>query len=284
MAGIEETSRLAATLAALDPEAPADYRELAAILAVDWKHHGRHRVGIAGGQGAGKSTLGRLVEAACAANDVRACVLSLDDFYLARSARQKLAAEIHPLFGTRGAAGTHDVETCTRVIESLLHAGATECPRFDKGLDDCVDPVRAQGPFDLVVLEGWCVGAAAQDGHALARPVNALEAEEDAAETWRRTVNARLSTDYKALWARLESIAFLEVPGLAAVRRWRLEQESSLPPSRRLGEAEIARFVEHYERVTNQMILGMPERAEWIVSLAEDHTVAGLTLNRKERE
>ncbi len=284
MAGIEETSRLMETVRALDPLAPADYRELAAILALDWKEQNRRIVGISGGQGAGKSTLGRLIEAACAENAVRACVLSLDDFYLTRSERQKLAAEIHPLFETRGPPGTHDLAGCSKVITSLLGTGETECPRFDKGLDDCGAPVRKRGPFDLVVLEGWCVGAEAQRADELDQPVNELEAREDGDAIWRGRVNDRLSTDYQELWTRLESTVFLEVPGLAAVRRWRLQQERWIPEARRIGEAEVARFVQFFERMTNEMLLQQPSRAEWVVSLAEDHSVAGLTHKREKDE
>ena len=64
------TPILRACLDRIDPGGPPDYRELAALLATLWRGGstvGRpRRVGLAGGQGTGKSTLARLIEQACA--------------------------------------------------------------------------------------------------------------------------------------------------------------------------------------------------------------------------
>ena len=223
LAGVEETAPLEAIVSALDPQAPADYREVAALLALDWRAKGCRRAGIAGGQGAGKSTLGRLLEAACEQVGLRACVLGIDDFYLSRADRRQLASHVHPLFETRGPPGTHDLVLCESVMAALSEAGAVTCPQFDKGRDDRIEPVARSGPYDLVVLEGWCVGATPESSEALASPVNALEREEDQAGDFRRYANDRLENEYRQLFAQLDSVAFLAVPSLAAVRRCRNE-------------------------------------------------------------
>ena len=36
-------------------------------------------------------------------------VLSIDDFYLSKAKRKRLAASVHPLLAIRGVPGTHDV-------------------------------------------------------------------------------------------------------------------------------------------------------------------------------
>ena len=71
-----------------------------------------------------------------------------------------------------------------------------------------------------------------------------------------------------------DELVFLQVPGLAAVRRWRLQQESARPPERRLDAIAVDRFVQHYERITVRMLAELPARADWTVELAEDHSVS----------
>lgn len=266
----------AACLAALDPEAPRDYRHLAATLAADWARSRPRRVGLSGGQGAGKSTLSRLIEAACAHFGLRVAVLSLDDFYLTHAERRALAARVHPLFETRGPPGTHDVARCRDTIERLLRAGEVAIPRFDKGLDDRDGETTLSGPFDFVLLEGWCVGAEAESAESLAVPFNALERDEDPESVWRRHVNERLADEYADLWSALDEIVFLRVPDLDAVRRWRLDQEAARPPAQRKSAAEIARFVEYYDRITRRMLAAMPTRADRVVELDAEHGVVGL--------
>lgn len=268
--------------ASLDADAPADYRRLAARLAVAWAGARPVRVGIGGGQGAGKSTLGRLLEAACAEVDLRAIVIGIDDFYRTRAERREMARAIHPLFETRGPPGTHDVAALGTALESLTSPGEVALPRFDKGLDDRVEGVSVEGPFDLVVLEGWCVGARASGTARESSPINALEREADPEGRWRAEVDACLARDYEPLWDRLDELVFLRVPSLEAVRRWRLEQEASLPPGRRRDETAVARFVQHYERITLGMLEAMPARADWTVVLTEDHSVEAIVRRRPE--
>ena len=139
---------------ALDPTAPPDYRALAARLARRWSADRPRRVGLAGGQGAGKSTLARLVAEACANDGLRVRVIGLDDFYRTKEEREGLAERVHPLFATRGVPGTHDVEGCLRAMDALLEPGRVSLPTFDKGADDRAETVEVEGPFDLVVFEG----------------------------------------------------------------------------------------------------------------------------------
>jgi D-glycerate 3-kinase len=271
---VTSTREEAEVVAGIDPGAPADYRLLAARLALAWTQSKPRRVGLAGGQGAGKSTLARLLVEACEAVGLRAAVLGIDDFYRTKVERQTLGASVHPLFETRGPPGTHDVEWCREALERLLGPGSFECPVFDKGRDDRAGVVRLEGPFDLVVLEGWCVGATPVADRALLEPVNPLEAELDPEGIWRREVNDRLAKEYAELWSGLDELVFLQVPGLDAVRRWRLQQESSLPRDRRLDAAAVDRFVQHYERVTRAMLASLPGYADWTVVLDWDHSVS----------
>ncbi|MBW2500155.1 MAG: hypothetical protein JRF61_22965 [Deltaproteobacteria bacterium] len=273
LAGREVTPALVRLVEALDVEAPSDYRELAALLALAWSEAPPRRVGLGGGQGAGKSTLARLVAEACTRLGISTCVLGLDDFYLDRSARRRLAESTHPLLETRGPPGTHDVALLRETLQSLERPQEVEIPTFDKGLDDRAGGRRVGGPFDLVVLEGWCVGAAPLDPNSLATPCNALEAREDPTGQWRRFMAAQLAELYAPLWEEIEAWVMLGVPDLESVRRWRAQQEAALPSDRRMDAEALERFVQHFERVTLSM-LSQPRRpGEITIGLGPDHRI-----------
>jgi len=226
-------------------------------------------VGLCGSQASGKSTTaGRLAER-LGGSEARTVVLSIDDFYLTSRERQALARAIHPLLATRGVPGTHDLALMEEVIHALLHArpeSVTALPRFDKASDDRV-PRNAwpdfEGRPDVVILEGWCVGARPQSEAALAEPVNALEAREDAEGHWRRYVNACLAGGYADFFAGLDLRLMLRAPSFACVHGWRMEQEAGLSRDARsarpaMTDAELARFIAHYERLTNWILQDEP--------------------------
>jgi len=243
-------------------------------------------LGVAGGQGSGKSTLARQLERALGAAGARTAACSLDDFYLSKARRAELAARVHPLLATRGVPGTHDVAALAGVIDDLGRTGGVALPVFDKGADDPLPPAqwrRVAGPVDVLVLEGWCVGARPQSDAELARPVNALERDEDPDGRWRRYVNDALGGPYAKLWTRLHGLVYLQVPGMAAVRRWRTKQEQTLPAGRRMGAAAIERFVAHYERLTAAMLTEVPARADVTAVLDDAHTVAAVHCRARSR-
>ena len=275
LADLEPNDEVTRCYRGLDPEAPDDYRQLAALLVDDWRAQGVRTVGIGGGQGAGKSTLGRLIVAAGEALGVRIEVLSIDDFYLTRDERHRLAEDVHPLLATRGPPGTHDVKLLRETLAALREPGDVRLPRFDKGVDTRTGYETRRGPVDIVVLEGWCVGATAAEG-SVREPINALERDHDTDGRWRSTVETALRDSYAELFADLDALVFLQVPGLEAVRRWRLQQESERPPEQRLTQAEVNRFVEHYERITRRMLATLPAKADVVVEMDDDHRIAGL--------
>jgi D-glycerate 3-kinase len=237
-------------------------------------------VGLCGAQGSGKSTAAAALVELLAQEQLPAIALSIDDFYLPRIERQRLAGEIHPLLATRGVPGTHDVELAQATIDSLAGTEPVLLPAFDKGSDDR-RPRRAwrsvTGPLRVLVLEGWCVGALPQDDHALASPVNALERDEDASGAWRRHVNAALRGSYRGLFDRLAPLVLLQAPSFEVVHAWRAEQEHKLgerlqsegaDTSHVMDDATLARFIAHYERVTRHILAEMPARADHLIRLS----------------
>ena len=232
-------------------------------------------IGLCGAQGSGKSTIAAAAARLLQDRGLNAVTLSLDDVYLARRERERLAREVHPLFVTRGPPGTHDVDLACATLDRLRGQGEVALPAFDKSLDDRRPREtwrRAAGPADVVIFEGWCVGASPKPAAALTSPVNALEAQEDPDGRWRGRINAELAGPYQALFARLDALALLMAPSFDVVFGWRREQERKLiaRTGRGMSEAQLARFVAHYERLTRWIMTEAPGRAQLVFRQAED--------------
>lgn len=236
--------------------------------------------GISGAQGSGKTTLARLLTRLLQDRGKNVVLLSLDDFYLPRYERTRLAASLHPLFSTRGVPGTHDVALLAALIDRLALANESstvQWPVFDKSKDDRDAELTNSwsGRSDIILLEGWCVGTRAEPNDRLKAPVNNLERHEDADGRWRQIVNERLRTSYRDLWRRLDLLCCLLVPDLAAVRRWRWQQERELA-ARESGHAIMTRdetehFLQYFERLTRHSLGTLPEHADWVIRLGADH-------------
>lgn len=247
-------------------------------------------LGITGTQGSGKSTLASFLHRALSeCFGFKVAALSLDDFYLGHAARQALGEHIHPLLQTRGVPGTHEVALAMRTIEHLLnHETEVRIPRFDKASDDRKPEAQwdsLQAPVDLVILEGWCVQAPAQDDAELLEPLNELEQQEDPGGTWRHYVNQQNREVYPALYAYLDKLIMLQAPSFAMVEVWRGRQEDKLRAAQAAGTAaagskimdaaQLRRFIQHYERLTLQSLKYLPEQADIVFSLNEAQQITG---------
>jgi D-glycerate 3-kinase len=240
-------------------------------------------LGVVGTQGSGKSTLASFLELLLTrVYGLKVVSLSLDDFYLTRGERERLARDVHPLLATRGVPGTHDVVLAVTTIRHLLsEPGTVKVPRFDKSRDDRKPESQwdsATGPVDAVILEGWCLAAESEDPERLAAPANRLEAEEDPGGAWRHYVNDCLETDYPRLFRMIDKLILLKAPGFQCVYEWRRQQESKL--SRRDGdrvmsEEQLKRFVEHFERITRHCLVTLPQKADLVYELNTRQEITG---------
>jgi D-glycerate 3-kinase len=264
-----------------DYSADPAYRQLLASLAsgiINTRQQNVVVIGIAGAQGSGKTTLaralGEVLVHRCSLGTAR---LSLDDFYLTRDERTKLAADKHPLLATRGVPGTHDIAWMQQSIESLRQGLSTEVPEFDKATDDRVQHLKVLQPVDVVICEGWCWGAVPEPLDRLETPVNELEADLDIDGTWRRFVNDQLLA-YQELF-KTDGFVFIKVPSMDAVVQWRWQQEQELDPGAGkhvMNEAELNRFIQYYQRLTCWMLETAPEQADMCVTLDHNHSIAGV--------
>jgi len=253
-------------------------------------------VGVSGAQGTGKSTLAALLQALLVEGfGARTLLISLDDYYLTQAARKELAQLVHPLLVTRGVPGTHEIESLLSTLQAARRATAgelVELMHFDKAADErAAHTTRHEGPFDVVLLEGWCVGARPQTQDELRAPINALEANEDRDGAFRGYVNAELTGRYGAVWNELDMLVFLAAPDIPAVHAFRRQQEHAL--QRRAAQAaadgkataatrtgimtdsQLERFIAHFERITAHMLSGTPNYADIVVQLdAQRHVEA----------
>lgn len=255
---------------------------VAAVLDDARAHDGRpHDIrvhAIAGLQGTGKSTLSAQVAALARTpsrgrHGLRVVALSIDDFYLGKRERQRLARSVHPLLATRGPPGTHDVALACEVIDALREGRATRLPRFDKIADRRLPPSRwpLVRAVDLVLFEGWLLKVPAQASAELAAPINALERDQDRDGSWRRWCNAALAKNYPPLWQRLPRMLVLQGPGFEIVPKWRWQQEQTLqaanPGRTAMTWPQVERFVQFFERVSRQALRTWPEIADKTIRL-----------------
>jgi D-glycerate 3-kinase len=277
---------------------PASYRQMvdrihrpvAERIAQTRRAIGRPIVaGLCGSQGSGKSTMAAFLKALLEAKGLKTAILSIDDLYLTLPERERLATDVHPLLKTRGVPGTHDVGLGHALIDVLTDGVAeVSMPRFDKAEDTRAKAEtwpRVAAPVDVVLLEGWCVGAIPQAEAALVEPVNALERDEDAGGTWRRYVNDRLKGDYAGLFGRIDILALLKAPSFEVVYGWRSLQETKLAErvkregltgTKVMDAAQIRRFLMFYQRLTEWILEEMPDRAAILMPLDEHHRILGV--------
>lgn len=239
-------------------------------------------VGINGAQGSGKSTLCAFLEVLLARRKLRATTLSLDDLYLTKAERAALAEKVHPLFVTRGVPGSHAPGLGLEIFEHVLAGRSFDLPRFDKARDDHSEKAeRITGPVDVLLFEGWCVGARPEADEELLEPVNALEAEEDRDGTWRAVSNLWLRGDYAKLFSLIDMLVMLKVEDFDAVRRNRALQEEKLrerdPEAPGLmDDAALERFLAHYERLTRHMLEDLPRHADYVFEIGADQAPKSL--------
>ncbi len=219
-------------------------------------------VGLSGGQGSGKTTISQILKIILKDKyKLNVVCFSIDDFYKTSTERKKMAKEVHHLFLTRGVPGTHDCQLLLKTFNALKVKKFKKLliPKFDKSKDDRCNIKKWQKVKkkpDVIIFEGWCVGARSQQASELKKPLNDLEKNEDRTLTWRKKVNNELKDSYKKIFKLLDKKIYLKVPNFRYVLKWRLLQEKKLRfkfPKKAMTNNEIKKFVMYYERITKNM-------------------------------
>ena len=241
-------------------------------------------LGLSGGQGSGKTTVAKILKIILKKFFKRKIhVSSIDDFYKTLNDRNKISLKIHPLLETRGVPGTHDINLVTKFINYTKKKKFKKfkVPIFDKSKDDRLKkkywPNIKQRP-EIVILEGWCVGAKPQSNVLIKKPINILEKYEDQDLTWRKYANEKLKKEYKKLFAMIDYFIFMKIPNFNMVFKWRLLQEKKLEKKSHLKKKimsynEIKRFIMFYERITLQMVKDLSKSASVVMLLKKNHKI-----------
>ena len=250
-----------------------------------WKKKGKTLlVGLSASQGSGKTTVAAILSIILKIFFKRnTCVISIDDFYKTLSDRKKMAENKHLLFKTRGVPGTHDIGLIKNFFAATKKKKfkKIKLPKFNKSIDDRLKKNNwhnIKKKPEIVILEGWCVGAKAKSNSSLQKPINFLEKNEDKNLIWRKFVNDRLKKEYKSVFAMIDHFIFMKVPNFKMVFKWRLLQENKLrkkshSKKRIMSYNKVKRFIMFYERITLQMIKDLSKSASIVMSLKKNHEI-----------
>ena len=246
-------------------------------------------IGLAGGQGSGKSTISNILKILLKESfNLETVIFSIDDFYKTLKERKIMSKKISPLFLTRGVPGTHDTKMLLSCIKTLKNSKFKKMliPQFNKAIDDRVSKIkwlRVNKKPNIVLFEGWCVGAKPQKKKDLLVSVNELEKHKDKNKFWRNRVNQELKGDYKKIFKLIDKIIFLKVPSFKHVFKWRLLQEKKLRITSKskkiMSYNQIKNFIMFYERITKHMLKTLIHKADSVIKIDNEHRLRSIKFN-----
>ena len=243
-------------------------------------------IGLAGGQGSGKTTISSILTLILQKYfKLNVFKVSIDDFYKTRKDRKLLSTNKHPLLMTRGVPGTHDVDLMLSFFKKIKDKNfkSLEVPTFNKAIDDrCSKSLwyKIKKKPEVVIFEGWCVGAKAQSSNQLKNPINSLEKVYDQGAKWRVHVNNQLKTKYKTLFNQLDGLLYLKAKNFNSLRNWRLKQERKLWVQTKkkknlkiMSSGDVINFMQTYQRITEQMFKDALKSSSIIMNLNRNHQI-----------
>ncbi len=243
-------------------------------------------LGLSGGQGIGKTTISSIITLILKKYfKLNIFKISIDDFYKTRKERFLLSKKIHPLLMTRGVPGTHDINIMLNFFKRVKKNNfkSLKLPKFDKAIDDrCKKSswYTIKKRPDIIIFEGWCVGAMAQKNSMLKKSINSLEKTNDQNLIWRKFVNNQLKTKYKKLFGHLDNLLYLKAKNFNLLQQWRIKQEKKLwlklkkrKNLKIMNRLEVINFMQTYQRITQNMIKDVPKYASIIFKLNSNHQI-----------
>jgi len=250
-------------------------------------------VGLSGGQGSGKTTISTIISIILRKYfKLNVFVISIDDFYKTRKERFFLSKKVHSLLMTRGVPGTHDVNIMLDFFKRIKRKKfkSLKLPKFNKAIDDRYSKnlwYSVKKRPDIIIFEGWCVGAKAEKTNALKKSINSLEKFKDKELTWRRYVNRHLQSKYKQLYDQLNCLLYINSNNFSLLRKWRVKQEKKLRLKNKrsnshkiMSNKEVISFMQTYQRVTKNMLKTLPKYASIILNLNTNHQIKSVIYNK----
>ena len=243
-------------------------------------------IGLAGGQGSGKTTISSILTLILHKYfKLNVFKVSIDDFYKTRKDRRLLSKNKHPLLMTRGVPGTHDIDLMLSFFKKIRSKNfkSLKVPTFNKAIDNRYPKNlwhKIESKPDVIIFEGWCVGARAQTANQLKKSINSLEKAQDKSTKWRTHVNNQLKTKYKTLFNQLDELLYLKAKNFNLLREWRLKQERKLwikstnkKNLKIMSNGDIVNFMQTYQRITQQMFKDALKSSSIIINLNSNHQI-----------
>ena len=224
-----------------------------------------YTIGFGGGQGAGKTTISSIVTLILKKYfKLSVFKISIDDFYKTRKERFLLSKKIHPAFMTRGVPGTHDTKIIFNFFKKIRSRNfkSFKMPKFDKSIDDRCKKnfwYKIKQKPDVIILEGWCVGARAQQSYQLKKSINFFEKNNDQNLVWRKYVNFQLKTKYKKIFNKLNCLMYLKSKNKKNLKI--------------MNKKEVIKFMQTYQRITQNMFKDAPKYCSIILNLNSNHQI-----------
>ena len=251
-------------------------------------------LGLSGGQGIGKTTISSIITLILKKYfKLNIFKISIDDFYKTRKERFLLSKKIHSLLMTRGVPGTHDINIMLNFFKRVKKNNfkSLKLPKFDKAIDDrCKKSswYTIKKRPNVIIFEGWCVGARAQKNSMLKKSINSLEKTNDQNLIWRKFVNNQLKTKYKKLFGHLDNLLYLKAKNFNLLQQWRIKQEKKLwlklkkrKNLKIMNRREVINFMQTYQRITQNMFKDAPKYASIIFKLDSKHQINSASYKKK---
>ena len=251
-------------------------------------------IGLAGGQGSGKTTISSILTLILKEYfKLNVFKISIDDFYKTRKDRKILSIIKHPLLITRGVPGTHDINIILNFFKKIKYKNFKniKIPKFNKAVDDRCSKdqwYNIKSKPDVVIFEGWCIGAKAQTNKQLKKPINSLERVHDQGMKWRTYVNSQLKTKYKILFNQLDGLLYLKAKNFNLLKSWRLKQERKLRVQTKnkknlkiMSTGDVINFMQTYQRITQQMFKDAIKNSSIIMNLNSKHQIEKIKFKLK---
>ena len=251
-------------------------------------------VGLAGGQGTGKTTISSIIKIILIKYfKLKVFKISVDDFYKTRKDRSLLSKRVHPMLLTRGVPGTHDINLILNFFKKTKSKKfkSLKVPSFNKAVDDRSIKKNWQSikeKPDVIIFEGWCVGAKPVSASSLKRSINLMEKVKDPKLVWRKYVNQQLKSKYKNLYSQLNCLIYLKAKNFSLLQKWRLKQEHKLrlknkkrDKNKIMNKEDVLNFMQTYQRITENMFKTVPKFASIVMYLNNNHQIKSTVYKNK---
>lgn len=250
--------------------------------------------GILGGQGTGKTTLTAVLHLLLAKLGFSSVGISIDDLYKTYAQRQSLLEKDSRLIW-RGPPGTHDVELGIKILDDLRYSQKpVAIPRFDKslynGAGDRISP-QIINPVDIILFEGWFVGAMPVEEKAFINPPHPIITPEDVKFAQDMNENLR---EYLPLWQKLDRLMVLYPVDYRCSLQWRKDAEHKMIAEGKTGmsDEEIEAFVYYFWRSLHPELFITPltencnyevalrDRYNLVVEIDQNHVSGNIRMNK----